>query len=312
MGAALLLCLLAQIPQAPPPPADPPAEGARPAEAPPAKPVIENTGKPIRIPFDCSEQDISTFGMTCTSVDPCPVFVQVTHVEAVGAKLFLTGNFHNGATTMYSLLLASEDEGKTWMEPHERIKSAGLELTRFFDFQNGWVSGQTLMAFPRDPFLLITTDGGKTWRRYDVFPEGKVGSIEQLWFDSRTQGGLIIDRTMSGESGARWEHYESMTGGESWSLREISSKPLRLKTPAPAAPAWRVRADGVSKSHRLERMQAGRWQPVASFLVQVGSCKPDDVPIPEPVTAPAPEPEKPAAPKPPASKKAPTMKKKQP
>jgi photosystem II stability/assembly factor-like uncharacterized protein len=250
--------------------------------------------------------------MTCTTIEPCPVFVQLVNLEAVGVKLFLTGNFHNGASTMYSLLLASENEGKTWSEPHERIRSAGLEQIRFFDFQTGWISGQTLLAFPRDPFLLLTTDGGKTWRRNVMFPEGKIGSIDQLWFDSRTQGNMILDRTMSGETGARWEHYESMTGGESWSMREVSSKPLRLKMPPPADQAWRLRADAASSTHRVERNQSGRWQPVASFQVQVATCKPEEITPPEPtVTAPSEGPN-PDPPKASPEKKLPPSLKKQP
>lgn len=300
MDFLLALGLLAQAAQDPPPPSD--------APAPVARPVIQNLGKPMRIPFLCTEQDIQSFGMTCTIADPCPVFFQASNLESSGVRLFLTGNLHNGASTMYSMLLMSDDEGKTWTEPHERIKSAGLEQIRFLDFETGWISGQTLLAFPRDPFLLITSDGGKTWKNSPMFSEGKVGSIEQFWFESKTAGGLVLDRTLAGETGARWELYESNTGGDSWTLREVSSKPLRLKTAATPTPAWRVRADDAIKSHRIERSQGGKWVPVASFLVRVGECKPDDVPLVEPV-APEPAPSKP----PPSMKKTPpAMKKKQP
>ncbi len=308
MGAELLAAiLLTQTPQETAPPPD--------APAPVARPVLQNLGKPIRVPFLCTEQDIQSFGMTCTIADPCPVFFQASHLESSGVRLFLTGNFHNGASTMYSLLLMSDDEGKTWTEPFERIKSAGLEQIRFFDLENGWISGQTLLAFPRDPFLLITTDGGKTWKNAPMFAEGKIGSIEQFSFESKTSGGLILDRTLAGETGARWELYETNTGGDSWTLREVSSKPLRLKAPPATPPAWRVRADDATKSHRIERSQGGRWIAAASFLVRAGECKPDDVPLVEPV---APEPAtkpalpKTAGPKPSGPKTPPTMKKKQP
>ncbi len=288
-----------------------------PPAPPPARPVIGNLGKPMPVPFACSEEDIQLFGMTCTAQDPCPVYFQASHVEAAGAKLFLTGNLHNGATTMYSILLASEDEGKTWIEPHERIRSAGLDQVRFLDFETGWISGQTLLAFPRDPFLLTTTDGGKNWRLRPVFSETKIGSVEQFWFESRSQGQLLIDRTILGETGARYELYETTTGGETWMVREVSARALRLKLPPEEQSGWRVRADGATKAHRIERRQGERWQTVASFLVRASECKPEDKPLPEPVETEPPPPAKPgtagpkpepAPPKPPA--KPPTLKKK--
>jgi photosystem II stability/assembly factor-like uncharacterized protein len=42
---------------------------------------------------------------------------------------------------------------------------AGLDRIQFIDFENGWVSGEVQHPLPRDPFLLATTDGGKTWQR---------------------------------------------------------------------------------------------------------------------------------------------------
>jgi hypothetical protein len=82
-------------------------------------------------------------------------------------------------------------------------------------------------AFPKNPFLLLTTDGGKTWSQKDILSEGGFGTIEHFWFDSRNSGTLILDRTRAEEG--RHELYESMTGGESWTLRESSSKPIPFK-----------------------------------------------------------------------------------
>ena len=63
-------------------------------------------------------------------------------------------------------------------EPHPRIRSSGLDQIQFVDFQNGWISGANLTGAPRDPFLLITTDGGKTWRERPIFEETRVAAIE--------------------------------------------------------------------------------------------------------------------------------------
>lgn len=238
--------------------------------------VFTNSGKPIAIPYSCTEEDISTFGMTCTEDDPCPIYAEITGVQPVGVQLFLTGNLHNGSTTMYSLFLASEDTGKTWYEAHERMPKSGLDQVQFVDFESGWVSGQVLESLPRDPFFLLTTDGGKTWRKRPVFQESRIATIDQFHFESKTSGSLLIDRGAASETGARYERYESMTGGESWQVREVSGRPLRLAVPkrATSNADWRLRADGKQGIHIMERRTGTRWERVAAFHVKVGECRP--------------------------------------
>jgi len=309
--------LLAQTPPAPPPadpgvfripPAmkveDPKDPNAKPPEEP--KPVaLAYTGKPIAIPFACTEDDITTFGMTCTDSDPCPVYAEITGVQPVGVQLFLTGNFHNGASTMYSLFLKSEDAGKTWIEPYERIRRAGFDQVQFFDFETGWVSGQILESLPKDPFFLVTRDGGKSWQKRNVFSESRIGTIEQFLFESKTQGALLIDRGQASETGARHEKYESMTGGDSWMVREVSSKPLSLRSQRSTTsnPDWRLRADGKVGAHFIEKRTGNQWQRVSAFSVKVAECKPNAAPLQEPPPPPEPAatpppiiPKRPAAP----------------
>jgi hypothetical protein len=260
------------------------------AEAPDTGPVVlKYEGKPIKIPFQCTEEDIQAFGMTCTIADPCPVYVELAGLESLGTKVFLTGNFHNGSTTMYSLLLMSEDGGKTWVEAHERIKNAGLDHIQFFDMAHGWVSGQLLMAIPRDPFFLATRDGGKTWRRYRVFSESAPGMIDDFWFESPERGSLVIDRLQTDDHGSRHYRYETMTGAENWMIRELSATPIKLRESAvrKTNPNWRIRADGERGTHILERKQGDRFQTVAAFFLEAGACRPDAAPLVEP---PPPEP----------------------
>ena len=251
------------------------------------KPVIENTGKPMRVPFQCTEQDVDNAGMSCTEEEPCPVYLELSGVANVGNRLFVAGNIHSASATLYSILLSSDDIGKTWREPYERLQGAGLEHIQFLDFQAGWISGQSLQPLPKDPFFLITDDGGKSWRQRPMFSESRVGTVQQFWFDTRKTGVLIMDRAQSGESGARYEKYETMTGGESWMLREGSDRPIRL----PRSPnrteelGWRIHADAASKAFRIEKRQGEGWNPVASFLVTVGECKPTPRPVVEPPPA---------------------------
>ena len=118
---------------------------------------------------------------SCTAAEPCPVYVELTALEVIGPKVFVTGNLHTERSTLASLLVASEDGGRSWSEPAARIRTASLDQIQFIDFETGWISGQTVQGRPRDPFFLVTTDGGKSWRQRFVFDESHPGVIEQFW-----------------------------------------------------------------------------------------------------------------------------------
>jgi hypothetical protein len=224
---------------------------------------------PVKIEYACPPADIESFGLSCSSEDPCPVFLELSSVDAVGPTVFLAGNLHTQSSTLYAVLLTSEDGGKTWTEPIRRIRAAVLEQIQFLDFANGWISGQAIEPLPRDPFLLLTTDGGKTWRQRAIFEESRFGSVAQFWFESKTVGELVVDHAE--RSAVRHEVLQTNTGGESWEVKESTTKPVTLKTPK-EQPIWRVRADGPSKTFHLERRGAN-WELMATFPIHVADCK---------------------------------------
>src|SRR5437764_10670916 len=165
-----------------PPPAPP---------IPPPPPLLENSGKPMLLPFQCTDEDIQLSGLTCSEEDPCPIYLEVAAVESVGNRIFVAGNIHTSAVTVFSTLLASEDGGRTWREAHERIRSAGLDRIQFLDAEIGWVAGEKLAPLPQDPFLLLTSDGGKTWRMRPIFSEtadNRLGVIQQFFFTAKDNG----------------------------------------------------------------------------------------------------------------------------
>jgi len=232
---------------------------------------IENSGKPMRVPFECTEADTQAAGLNCTEEEPCPVYLELSGIGAAGNKIFLAGNLHTSDATLYSILLATDDAGRSWIEPHPRMRSAGLDQIQFIDFQNGWISGANLRSTARDPFLLLTTDGGKSWHQRPIFEETRVAVIERFWFESRENGALLVDARLDNNM---HELYETRTGGESWSMTASSAKPIAFPpSKEPAVLGWRIRPDASSRSYDVEKSDGMHWQKVASFLVSVGACK---------------------------------------
>ena len=235
--------------------------------------TIRNTGDPMAVPFHCTDDDIAQAGLTCSPDAPCPVYVELTAVAAMGSKIFVTGNLHAESATLYSLLLESDDQGESWTEPVPRIPGAGLDLVQFPDFEHGWISGEMLQPLARDPFFLITSDGAKTWRRRAIFEDGTGGSIQIFWFESSANGTLVLDK---GTGTTRYQLYESPTGGDTWTIRESSEKPIRIPSmPPPGTSGWRVHPDAKTHTFRVENSCGETWKPLASFLISAGTCKPE-------------------------------------
>jgi hypothetical protein len=259
-------------PTAPPQPTVPPTAPA----GPPPPPVLENTGKPIVLPFQCTDEDIRASGLTCTEEEPCPVFLELTVSSSAGSRILAAGNLHTDSVTLYSTLLASEDAGHTWTEIHERMRAAALDRIQFLDGEKGWISGEELSPLPQNPFLLVTSDGGKTWKRRPIFSEeaeSRFGAIQQFYFTAKDKGSLTVDRGQGGDVG-RYALFESPDGGDNWQIKQESTKPIPQKVPQPAAPDWRIRVDAPSKSFHIEHRQGERWSQVAAFQVKLDSCKP--------------------------------------
>ena len=272
-GMALAACLVCAS-NAQTPPATPAAEQATVLQP------LRNAGKPMLVEYQCSLEDIQFAGLSCTEDDPCPIYLDLSAVEAVGNRIFLAGNIHSSSTTLYSMLLASEDAGKTWREPFGRLRGVGLDRIQFVDFENGWISGEEQHPLPREPFLLATSDGGRQWHLQPIFGEPRFGSILQFWFSSRTSGSLLLDLGQSSEGG-RYALFETPNSGETWRLREVNERPIPIKRAADAGnAAWRIRADRATKSFHVERHPGERWQTMAAFSVSIGDCKPPEAPPP--------------------------------
>jgi len=248
-------------------PLTPPAETVPP---PVLKLAYRYSGRPIVVEAHCGDAEIADYGMSCTEDEPCPVYLELAAVEAVGSKLFLAGNFHAGTATLWSILLASEDLGESWTEPYERLRGVSFEQMQFPGFATGFVAGHTAGTLDKDPFILRTSDGGKNWLKKPLFEEGAVGLIEQFHFDSATHGTLGVDRRRPGVT--RYATLETESGGDSWAIRESSAtRPAR--TARESTPLARIVADASLKAFRIERREGGVWKTVAAFSVAAGTCR---------------------------------------
>lgn len=232
--------------------------------------------KPVQIKGQCSAEIVQEQTLACSTEEPCPLFLELAGSEIVSTRIVLVGNLHTESQTLESVLLVSDDGGRSWMESHKRIPGAVLDEIQFLDFETGWINGHILQTTPKDAFFLLTTDGGKTWHRRPVSSESRTGAVDQFWFDSRQHGLATIDRVRAAE-GFRYELWESQTGGESWSVRQVDAQPIAFTKP-PRESVLRIRTDAKAQVHRLERRDGAKWVSVAAFQIAAGECKP---PAPE-------------------------------
>jgi hypothetical protein len=224
---------------------------------------------PVHVDYTCTQEDIDSFGLTCFEDRPCPVFFEVSAVDSFGSHLFVAGDIHTATTTLYGVLLSTEDGGATWSESIARPRSTAFEQFQIIE-NHGWLSGQRVEPLPKDPFFLITADGGKSWAQKPLFEETRFGSIAQFWFDSPENGELIFDDSVG--RATNQELYRTMTGGAAWEIKQKSGKALHLSA-SRANAGWKISAPPGSTTYLIDRVVNGKNQTVARFLIHIGDCK---------------------------------------
>ncbi|MDP9172200.1 MAG: hypothetical protein M3N54_16405 [Acidobacteriota bacterium] len=251
----------------------------------PASPILTNHGEPMRAPFACAEDELQAAGLLCTEEEPCAIYLELNAIAPAGKKLFIAGDLHATSGTLSSILLASDDAGATWREAGPRVRGAALDQLQFYDLEHGWAAGETQYPLSRDPFFLVSTDGGASWRQRPVTEEGGPGSVQRFWFDSAQHGELVVDAGRTA-AGGRYATYESETGGESWMARSATDQPPKIKRAPPSLENsdFRVRPSANGKTYLIQKRAGEKWETAASFLIETASCrvKPPEVKEPEP------------------------------
>jgi len=245
--------------------------GGLPARLLAADAPLENTGSPMHVAFACAGDDLQSAGLSCTEDEQCRILLELSGVETSASRIFLTGNLHTTDTTLSSILLASEDNGRTWREAYPRIPFAALDQIQFIDFQHGWISGQNVQSLARDPFLLATEDGGITWRVQPIFgEEQEPGAIQRFHFDSPSAGTLLLDRGV----GKRYELYRTTSAGAAWNLVRAEHDPIPFPGgPLVAASGWRIKADAKTSAWQIEQNREDIWHRIAAFSTEAAVCR---------------------------------------
>lgn len=225
----------------------------------------------MRVPYSCAEDELAAAGLSCTASDPCPVYLELSALAANGSKLLTAGDLHSSSATLASILLLSDDSGSTWKEPAARVPGATIDQLQLSG-QSAWAAGESLYPLPRDPFVLLTTDGGASWRRQPIGEEDTPGTVQRFWFDSPQHGELIVDAGKTAEGG-RYRVFESDNGGAGWNLTGGSDRAPKLKiAPPDENPDWRVATSKDGKAIRTEHRVAGQWIDAASFAIEAAQC----------------------------------------
>ncbi len=238
--------------------------------------IAAQSPEPVRLPFECHEEELQRAGMDCSEKHPCSVYLELNAVTPDGRKLFAAGNLHSSSATLDSVLLMSGDEGATWKEAADRIPGASLDSLQFYDLEHGWAAGETQDPLPRDPFILVTSTGGDTWHSHPVSDAGLPGAVLTFRFDSAKHGELLVDAGKTASSG-RYLSFESETGGESWTIRGTTATLPRMPDTRELTgnEDWRIRTSKDGKSWQIERRDSPgseKWTVTGSFLVEVAGC----------------------------------------
>lgn len=241
-------------------------------EAPKAPARKTYPGTEVKLDATCSAQQIDDLDLRCTRTHPCPIYLELSSAGSNGTRYFVAGNLHTEEATLASILLASEDSGKTWYEAAPRIVGAGLDRIQFH-VDRGWVSGQILAPPPAsDPFLLFTDDAGQNWRRIRIRGQAKPGLVDAFAFRNATNGLLLIDNVRTPEEGFRYELFESTNGGQTWNVKQYSNQ-LPADRPAAASDRTLLLRENAGKgSYELIDQYSNR--PISQFAVKSGLCQP--------------------------------------
>jgi sialidase-1 len=190
------------------------------------------TWEPVRTVLDLAGRSLN---------NPCAV--QVTRGAHEGRVLLMFQSYPTGcgegcvkpgddpATACLTLLVHSDDGGRTWSPPRDVTSSVrrGAPVTSVatgpgvgIQLVGGANAGRILMPFNQGPpndwrvYAVHSDDGGDTWSMGDVAPEDGSGHANEVQFAERADGTVVLVARQFG-GGSRRKVAASTDGGERWS-----------------------------------------------------------------------------------------------
>ncbi len=200
-------------------------------------------------------------GHVLQSTDPCPVYLELSAVAANGPKDPCGGesaqHFRDAQLPSCCRATIPERHGKNRPPGSGETRSSSCSSD---DSEHAWAAGETQYPLPRDPFVLLTTDGGASWRgashrrrRQRRFRTAFVVRFGGAWRIDRRCGQDVNERPVS--------FFESETGGDSWALRSTADRaPALRRAPATAEdPNWRIRTAKDGNAYQIENRAGDSW-----------------------------------------------------
>jgi hypothetical protein len=165
-------------------------------------------------------------------------------------------------------IFVSTDAGRSWSKRGPQLKGNDFEYV----YERGgriWIAGLHTAEFGADPFILVPTDWGIDWHRYNIY-EGP-GDLERIAFLARSH--LTARVRHINVRDENWKEYihESVDGGRSWKLVGLVGKVrgasgLAFERIRKRAPKWRIVESGDGGfvvQHR--RGLRAPWRTVSRF-----------------------------------------------
>jgi hypothetical protein len=198
--------------------------------------------------------------------------------------VFLLGSLQTPAVTIRSLLLRSEDGGRSWKEVMEPVTGSAVIRLSFLSKQTGWALLGGTSEGPGQLYLYKTRDSGNSWskvsripkRHFDGWPESfgfvdeRNGRMEILYDGNAPTDGFAVMSTSDG--GITWQETRSLSLDEYREQYEKDSEePSTDYVTARDGSQWKLQEQSRKQVSVLRRRRSGgEWNIVSTLPSHFG------------------------------------------
>jgi hypothetical protein len=208
----------------------------------------------------------------CQSTDGTPTSpaeLQLKTAGQVGGRIFAGGSFHSKDRVISSVLLATDDGGRSWIEAAPRYRETELGAAQVSDLRVWIAAHRQTGDGPLDPFFLFTFDSGLHWRRIPLRPYSEAGRITSFHFREDGNGFALVREPGPVRSVAK--RFVTADGANSWVLTEAEEPSI------PGTQPNRIRIQESADEFRIQVRDEKTWTTVSRISWSAGVC-PDRLP----------------------------------